>query len=241
MKKVLFTIALAAAAFTTQAQSFRLGLGGGVNNTWLANKNVSDQGDELDFAVTFGGSIGLEGLYNFNDKSGISFGFLYSGHNQKYEGKILGGDFNSTVRMRYLDIPILYRITSSSGTYFEVGPQLGFLMKAEEEAEAGSLSNTEDTKDQFNSTNFAGILGFGVDIDASETIIISIGLRLGYGFSDVTKEYGSAAELNAQDVVGTPTLNAHYDDKGNFDYKPTSRIFGGLHLGVSYIFPAKGK
>jgi hypothetical protein len=238
MKKVLLTMALVLSVVATQAQNFRLGVGGGINNTWLANTNVSDQGDELDFAVTFGGSFGLEGLYNFTEKAGVSIGFLYSGHNQKYEGEFLGEDFETKVKMRYLDIPLLFRVTSTSGTYFEVGPQFGFLMKAEEEAEILGETETEDTKDQFNSSNVAAIIGFGVDIDASENIIISVGLRLGYGFSDVTKEYGSAAELTA-DGEGTPTTWAHYDNEGDFGYEPTSRIFGGLKLGVSYVFPGK--
>jgi len=234
MKKVLFTLALAMAAITTQAQSFRLGLGGGINNTWLANKNVSDQGDKLDFAVSFGGSIGLEGLYNFNEKSGISFGFLYSGHNQKYEGKSGSATQKQQVNMKYLDIPVLFRLTSTSGTYFEVGPQLGLLMAAKDKGDA----NDGDVKSSFNSTNLAAVLGFGVDVDASESVIISIGLRLGYGFTDVTKEYSAS---DVPDDIGFSTFSAHFDDKNKFDYKPTNRIFGGLHLGVSYIFPAKGK
>jgi hypothetical protein len=239
MKKVLLTLVLALTIVGTQAQSFRLGLGGGINNTWLANTNVSDQGDELDFAVTFGGSIGLEALYNFSETAGVSIGFLYSGHNQKYEGEFGSADYETRVRMRYLDIPLLFRVTSTSGTYFEVGPQFGFLMSAEEEADFGGDTETEDTKDQFNSSNMAAVLGFGVDIDASETIIISIGLRLGYGFSDVTKEYDTAGELAAEDVVGTPTYWSHYDNENDFGYKATNRIFGGLHLGVSYVFPPK--
>jgi len=244
MKKALMTIAIVLAAFATQAQStFRLGLGGGINTTWLANTNVSDRGDELDFAVTFGGSIGLEGIYSFSEKAGVSLGFLYSGQNQKYTGESGIGDeeFETKVRMRYLDIPLLLRLTSSSGTYFEIGPQFGFLMSAEEEFEFMGESETEDTKDQFNSMNLAAVLGFGVDIDVSENVIITTGLRLGYGFSDVTKEYDEEewADLDDDVILGTPTGAAHFDDEGDFDYKKTSRIFGGLHLGVSYIFPGK--
>src|SRR5688572_179494 len=210
MKKALMTIAIVLAAFATQAQStFRLGLGGGINTTWLANTNISDRGDELDFAVTFGGSVGLEGIYSFSENAGISLGFLYSGQNQKYTGEFGDEEFETKVRMRYLDIPLLLRLTSSSGTYFEIGPQFGFLMSAEEEAEFLGESETADTKEHFNSTNVAAVLGFGVDIDVTESVIITTGLRLGYGFSDVTKEYDEIefAVLSADDDVemGTPT------------------------------------
>ena len=244
MKKALLTIAVAAAAFTAQAQDFRLGLGGGINTTWLANTNVSDAGDELDFAVTFGGSVGLEGIYSFSEKAGVSIGFLSSGHNQKYEGEISSGTttetWESKLKMRYLDIPILFRLTSASGTYFELGPQIGILTSAKEDGENSSgLVNYEDrdVKGSLNGTNVAAILGFGVDIEASENIIVTAGLRLGYGFTDVTKEYTTSefAALNDEEVAGA-TSAAHVNDKGDFSYEATNRVFGGLHLGVSYKF-----
>ena len=234
MKRLLSICIIMAIALSANAQSFRLGLGGGFNSTWLANANVSDQGDELDFAVTFGGSIGIEGVYGFNEKTGISIALLYSGHNQKYEGEAGNTTVESTVKMRYLDIPILFRVTSPSGTYFEVGPQVGFLMSADEE---GDIGPDIDVKDSFEGTNIAGVLGFGVDIDVSENVIITTGLRLGYGFTDATTEYSSQSDLNeavGDDKVGTSTYWAHFDNKNNFGYEKTSRIFGGLKLGVTY-------
>ncbi len=245
MKKALLTIAVAAAAFTAQAQDFRLGLGGGINTTWLANTNVSDAGDELDFAVTFGGSVGLEGIYSFSEKAGVSIGFLSSGHNQKYEGEISSGTttetWESKLKMRYLDIPILFRLTSASGTYFELGPQIGILTSAKEDGENSSgLVNYEDrdVKGSLNGTNVAAILGFGVDIEASENIIVTAGLRLGYGFTDVTKEYTllELAALESADELANATSAAHFNDKDDFSYEATNRVFGGLHLGVSYKF-----
>jgi len=235
MKRLLSLLVFVSFVTLTNAQGFRLGLGGGFNSTWLANTNVSDQGDDLDFAVTFGGSIGIEGIYSFSEKTGVSAALLYSGQNQKYEGKDGNRNIETKVKMRYLDIPVLFRLTSPSGTYFEFGPQFGFLMSADE---VGDIGPDIDIKDAFEGTNIAGVLGFGVDIDASETIIITTGLRLGYGFTDVTTEYSTEGELTT-DVVdgkaGTPNYWAHYDNKNNFGYEKTSRIFGGLKLGVTYI------
>lgn len=234
MKRLILILTASVVVFSVQAQEFRLGLGGGFNSTWLANSNVSDQGDELDFAVTFGGSIGIEGVYGFNEKTGISMALLYSGHNQKYEGEVGNTTVESTVKMRYLDIPILFRLTSSGGTYFEVGPQVGFLMSADEE---GDLGPDRDVKDSFEGTNIAGVLGFGVDIDVSDNVIITTGLRLGYGFTDATSEYSTESDLNkayADDKVSTSTYFAHFDNKNNFGYEKTNRIFGGLKLAVTY-------
>ena len=46
MKKALLTIAVVLAALSVQAQGIRVGLSGGINSTWLMNKNVFDANDK---------------------------------------------------------------------------------------------------------------------------------------------------------------------------------------------------
>lgn len=248
MKKALLTVVVILAALSVQAQNVRVGLSGGVNSTWLMNKNVFDANDELDIAASFGGRFGIDAIYSFSEKAGISVGVNFlSTHNQKYTGDDGNNNFDGKVKLNYLDIPLLFRLTSTGGTYFEIGPQFSFLSKAEEELESDiSFLNYsgKDVKNSFNSTNVGLILGFGVDIDVTENIYITTGLRLGYGFSDVTKEYDSEAALPDAGPFGTnsfPNYWAHYEDAGTendsqFKYEKTSRVFGGLHIGVSYKF-----
>ena len=81
--------------------------------------------------------------------------------------------------VNYFDIPITLRLTSTSGTYFEIGPQFGFLTAAEESFEGSSTNGIEDYSDvdiksAFESTNIAVILGFGVDIDVKTGIIVEL-------------------------------------------------------------------
>lgn len=255
MKKALLTIAVVIAAMSLQAQSFRVGLSGGVNSTWMMNKNVFDYDDGLDVATTFGGRLGLEAIYSFNDNVGVGVGFNFLSRNsQKYTGDNRGNDVrldgDLTSKMNYFDIPLTLRITSSGGTYFEVGPQFGFLTSAKETYKNNSNPlldyDNVDIKNSFNKTNIALVFGFGVDIDVTEKIFITTGLRLGYGFTDVTKEYKDAAEFlsdnpealtnNAQYIT---TGSANTDDKGDHNYERTSRVFGGLNLGISYKFSGK--
>lgn len=242
MKKALLTICIVIAALSTQAQSFRLGVSGGVNSTWLMNKNVFDANDGLDIATSFGGRFGIDAIYSFNEKVGLSIGFNFlSTHNQKYTGEVGSADYDLTTKLKYLDIPILFRLTSSGGTYFELGPQIGILGSAKEDFESSNPSvfgldyDDRNVKSGFNSTNIAVILGFGVDIDVTEKIFITTGLRLGYGLSDVTEEYETPLEL-AISTASNTVQYAHIDDDGDFHYEKTSRAFGGLHLGVSYKF-----
>lgn len=242
MKKVLLSLIVFLYALSVQAQGFRVGMSGGINSTWLMNKNVFDQDDGLDIASSFGGRLGIDAIYAFSEKTGISIGFNFiSTHNQKYSGENKGpihlnGD--SKTKLNYLDIPILFRLTSSSGTYFEIGPQIGILNSAKldyDETNGISYSNL-NIKNGFNSTNVALILGFGVDIDIVEKLYITTGLRLGYGFSDVTKEYSTNTEMDINTIDESPTYFAHIDDNNQFNYEKTTRVFGGLHLGVSYKF-----
>jgi opacity protein-like surface antigen len=253
MKKALLTIAIVITAFTIQAQDIRLGINGNINSTWLMNKNVFDADDELDVASTFGGTFGVDAIYNFSEKAGISVGVNFiSTTNQKYEGEDDGSsiDFESKVKLHYIDIPLLLRLTSSGGTYFEVGPQFSFLGKATEDLETTPSFpepfnyTDKDVKASFEKTNIALVLGFGVDIDVTPNIFITTGLRLGYGFSDVTKEFDNETELSAADDeqdLAFPTYWAHYENANTqngdeFKYEKTQRVFGGLHIGLSYKF-----
>jgi hypothetical protein len=248
MKKHVLTLCSLLLTYPLLAQEFKVGMGGGIYSTWLINTNVADQGDDLDYAATFGGQLGVEGQYYFNDNVGITFGLLYSGHNQKYTGEEGNWSFDAKTTMRYLDIPVMIRLGGGmKGAYFEFGPQFGFLMTAKDEYTNSPVLidnwKDKDRKENFKSSNIAGVLGFGVDIEASENVTITTGIRLGYGFSDVTKEYTEmeAALLLASDNLGFSTLAAHIKqgDAGgdSFKYAKTNRAFGGLHLGVLFKIP----
>jgi hypothetical protein len=252
MKKALLTVVVILAALSVQAQNVRVGLSGGVNSTWLMNKNVFDYDDGLDVAATFGGRVGIDAIYSFNEKVGVGVGFNFISRNsQKYTGDDKGNDIqldgDLTTKLSYFDIPLTLRLTSSGGTYFEIGPQFSFLTKAEESYENNGNSALDfsdvDIKNSFESTNIGVILGFGVDIDVTDNLYITTGLRLGYGFTDVTKEYESELDFLADNPEAITngayyltTLAANTNDEGQQDYEKTSRVFGGLHIGVSYKF-----
>lgn len=249
MKKMLVCVALIASAATVNAQKFKVGLGGAFNSTWLMNKNVFDAADNLDIDMTFGGNFGLKVQYYFNDKVGLELGVQKAGHNQKYTGDVSSTlTYDQKVKLRYMEVPLLLRLGGDKGAYFEFGPQFSFLNKATETYELSTANplvdySDKDIKNNLNSTNIGILVGFGVDIDASESFTITAGLRLGYGFSDVTKKY-SEAEATAllfSDNLSKMSADAHTDDKGNFKYKATNRLFGGLELGVLYTIPTGTK
>ena len=214
MKKMIIVLAFLASNVAAQAQELRAGVKGAFNSTWLFNKEVSDAGDELDYASTFGSQFGVYGSYAFNEAMGVSLELLLGQVNQKYTGVIGGISYDAQRKLSFIDIPVLFRFTSEKGPYLEVGPQFSILSSAKSEPTSG-LSTSQE-KDQYNSSNFSGILGFGIDIEASEKIDIIAGLRFGYGFSDMTDGVNGPGKNAAGKVV------------------PTNTAVGGLHVGIVY-------
>ena len=122
--------------------------------------------------------------------------------------------YESETNLTYIDVPLLFRLTSSKGPYFEIGPQFSFLSKAEstyKDSPSDPDFTTSDIKDNVNSVNISAQIGFGYDIKASEKLTVGLGLRFGYGLTDAGKEPDNS--------VG---------------YEKTNTAVGGFRVGLSY-------
>ena len=221
IKRLLLVTLLFCSVSFTQAQSLRIGAEGAFNSTWLFCKTVSDQGSQLDYKPTWDGQYGISGLYTFKDVAGIEFGIL-SGHvNQKYTNRIIVGNvtlktYETEAKVSYIDIPLMYRYTSQSGPYFEVGPQFSFLSGYKYTNDLNGASST-DTKN-VNSINISLQIGFGYDVKLDDKWTILMGLRFGYGLTDAGKKPSGAQ-----------------------NYEATNSAVGGLRFGVAYnIFGGEG-
>lgn len=243
MKKLILAVALAAGITTVQAQEgIRLGVKGSFFSTWLFNSNVSDQNASLDYASTFGTAFGVQAVYMFAETYGISAELNFASHNQKYDGYIENDKFPFTneISLKYIDIPVLFRVSSPKGPYFELGPQFCLLTGAKETydfpSDNSSNYSNKDFKDDFNGFGIAGVLGFGIDIKLSEMVNLTTGLRFGYMFSDATTEYteDEAGALFQDDNLSYTAIYSHTNKDGDFEYKKSNRVFGGLQLGLQF-------
>ena len=186
MKK--FGIILIAIIMSSPVYSqFKIGFQGSGDNTWLINRNLSDQGDNVDPLATFTYGFGAQFIYVFNESIGISTGVGIQNYNQKTDGTFDGGDisYEAETKLSALNIPILLRLENAGGTYFEVGPTFSFLSSAEETFTVtdgtfpGANYSDKSYDDDFSTFNLFGTAGFGVLVDLSDNIQLTAGFRKG--------------------------------------------------------------
>ncbi len=210
---------------SVSAQSFAFSAKGGMNSTWLMNKNTKD-----DMVFSMAPTGGVNFIYYIVPQDfysdfiyGLSVDVLFSGHKQKYAGALVYGDtitfnYKREVNMSYIDIPLLFRLAhDAGGTYIEIGPQFSMLQSATEsfsnQVVDGWNYTDEDIKSNFKGASTSLVLGFGLDFPVNEQIFISSGVKVTHSLSDIMASGGSA--------VG---------------YEPTKRTTGGLILAFTYRF-----
>ena len=253
MKKLILVAALAAITFGAQAQGeITIGLKGAFNYTGLFNNNVSDQGYELDYAPSTGGSFGASFNYRLAEKSSLDVNILISGQNQKYdlnygtEAKPSPGTVET--KLKYIDIPVLFKMGNGNGAYFEIGPQLSFLSSAKETATRADITSNDfnytnkDVKNDFNGFGLSGVIGFGADFELNDQLGLTAGIRLGYMLTDATTEY-TQAEATALKAKDNLSFNANFNHNTTFlgkgannvfEYQKTMRAWAGLNIGLTY-------
>lgn len=245
MKKILaITVILMTSLSSAQAQEgIRLAAKGSFFSTWLFNKNVSDRNASLDYASSFSPTFGVQAIFMLKETYGISAEVIYASHKQKYDG-YMGNEentFTNEIKLSYLDIPILFRVSSPKGPFFEIGPQVSLLMGAKETFELDNTStgnySDKDVKDDFAGFGVAGVLGFGIDIKLSDMVNLTTGLRFGYMFTDATTEYSENEFDAASDLKVLSNISgvSHTNTENKFSYQKSNRAFGGLQLGVQIL------
>lgn len=246
MKKILaIAVIVITSLSSAQAQEgIRLGAKGSFFSTWLFNKNVSDRNASLDYASTFSPTFGIQAIFMLKETYGISAEVVYASHKQKYDGYFGNNEdntFTNEIKLSYIDIPILFRVSSPKGPFFEIGPQVSLLTGAKETFELANSSSLnysdKDVKDDFAGFGVAGILGFGIDIKLTDMINLTTGLRFGYMFTDATTEYTENEFDAASDLETLSNVSgvSHTDTEDKFSYQKSNRAFGGLQIGIQFM------
>ena len=226
----IFTISISTAIF---GQQLEISARGSYKSTWLFNKNISDLGDKQDYAAGWGYNYGLSACIYFNSKIGIEVDGLLNMHAGNYAGTLDSQrTYTSNVKMNSIEIPLLFKLKSSTGAYLEIGPQLGminsahyqFLQSYYNSSTGANVNNNSSyfVDSNYATTNISAVLGFGINIKLVSHLSLKTGIRFEYGLTDLKGV--DALGQNLANTVLYPTKYA------------TNSAAGGLFLALTWRF-----
>ncbi|WP_395043781.1 porin family protein [Flavobacterium sp.] len=168
MKKLLFAAVAVIAFGSANAQETKFGAKAGLNMSNLTG-DVEDNSMKVGFHI--GGFVNI----GISEKFSVQPELLYNTGGAKFTG--------GSTNLSYLSIPVMAQYNITEEFSLEAGPQIGFLMSANDKADGGG---SVDIKDSLNSTDFGLNLGLGYDVAEN----INIGLRYTIGMSNILKDSG---------------------------------------------------
>lgn len=141
--------------------------------------------------------------YNTNNKTGFHGGVfvnlplggalalqpeaVFSTQGSKVSGTVSTPTGNLNYRdeldFYYLNVPVMLQLKATSGLFFEVGPQVGFLLKAENE-------DGDDLKEDMKKTDF----GAGAGIGYLSRVGLGLNARYTMGFSNIMEDNSAGDE-----------------------------------------------
>ncbi|WP_044404482.1 porin family protein [Lacinutrix sp. Hel_I_90] len=189
MKKLLFTAAIVALGFTTvNAQEVKFGVKAGVNLASLSGDDTDDLDGRTSFHVGGVAEIMISEKFSFQPELMYSSQGAQTSFEDEFEKE------EGTVKLDYINVPLMGKFYVAEGFSIEAGPQIGFLMNAEAEVEYTnkefpefSASGTQDIKDEVSGIDFGVNFGLGYKLESG----LNFGARYNLGLSNVNDYEGS--------------------------------------------------
>jgi opacity protein-like surface antigen len=179
MKKVVLIVVVTLLGLgNINAQEVKFGAKVGLNSSNL-------RGD-MDFDSKIGFNAGAFTEISFSDKFIFQPELLFSAQGAKFEES--EGNATVSIKVNYLNIPLMLKYGVTDKLFLEFGPQLGFLLSAKSKYEVAyggeTDSGEQDIKDSSKSFDFG--LNFGASFDVAEKIMI--GVRYNLGVSNINDD-----------------------------------------------------
>lgn len=139
MKKMFLTAAMMLASVATFAQNAE----GQITIQPKVGLNIANLTDADDADARIGLAVGAEFEYGVTDMIGISAGFLYSMQGAKTTIE----NVDATMKLDYLNVPILANVYVAPGLAVKLGIQPGFKLSSKFKAETSGVSAEADLDD----------------------------------------------------------------------------------------------
>ena len=149
MKKMFLTAAMMLASVATFAQNAV----GQITIQPKVGLNIANVTDADDADARIGLAAGAEFEYGVTDMIGVSAGLVYSMQGYKFSE----GNVDTTVKLDYLNVPILANVYVAPGLAVKLGVQPGFKLSSKVKMEGSGISIEGESDDD-------GVKGFDLSI-----------------------------------------------------------------------------
>ncbi len=231
MKKLVLLVALFSAALNLDAQKvyywWDAGVKVGYGLTGMINTNLFDD-KNYEHHISTGYSLGAKfGMY-FGLYNGVTFDISTATYNQDFDFFRNNKTFYHDIKWQTLDLALLYR-NQRNGVYVELGPQLSLVNKVTQKDDFAP-ENT-DVKAYYEKNYISAIFGIGGYILNYETFTTMLGIRLGYGFTDMINKDGQALNYPNPSAAAQPYAK----------YAKTNPAFVQLNMEFNFALGYYGK
>lgn len=161
----------------TNAQDIKFGAKAGLN---IANL-TGDTDSSIDSRIAF--HAGAVAEFLISEKFSVQPELLFSAQGAKNEYTEEGNVVKSTMKLNYLNLPIMAKYYVIKGLSLEAGPEIGMKLSAKTKAEANGVSATVDIGDNIENIAFGLNLGAGYKLDNG----LNFNIRYNLGLSNIAK------------------------------------------------------
>tara|TARA_B100001146_G_scaffold222761_1_gene235851 strand:- start:61466 stop:62110 length:645 start_codon:yes stop_codon:yes gene_type:complete len=207
MKKYVLLVAttLIFGTSTMIAQDVKLGAKAGVNFAKLSGEALEDADGRTGFHVGFLAEIPL------SERFAIQPELVYSQQGLQSKESFDGTEFETKVKLDYLNVPVMAKFYLIDGLSIEAGPQFGFNINAKQELEVTGgdtdgdfeITGEDDIKDE--------VSGFDLGIGGGLAYQLDNGLffqgRYIYGLSNVPEDVDDAQGEDVEDDLVNSVLS----------------------------------
>ncbi len=190
MKKLAFL----AAILMTSASAFAQHEIGSFNLQPKIGLNIANLTDADDADSRIGLVVGVEGEYQVSQKFSVTAGVLYSQQGAKASEYQNSYKIDATVKMDYINIPILANIYVVRGLALKLGIQSGFNINSKLKLDSNGIS-------------------MGVDMEDTKTLDFSIPIGLSYEYANM--------QLDARYNWGLTEVNSNLEKCKNSVFQIT--------------------
>ena len=171
MKKLFlfFTLALFSLNFSIAQVNF--GAKAGVNFSDITGDDTESFSGLTSFHVGVVAEIMISEEFAFQPE------LLYSAQGSDWEDEFDGDTYKGTVKVDYLNVPLMAKYYVAEGFCLEAGPQLGLLLSANSEQDGFA---DQDIKDDLKSIDFGVNFGVGYKLENG----LNFGARYNLGLTD---------------------------------------------------------